>query len=250
MKKVVTIILTLILIMAFSSCGGNTEKATDGDKTTDTEILEIDDVEIAYQEEASDDKVEEEQDSSTQEERLDSKQPQTTDTEQEHGASQNLDTPKNTRPTTTASAHTHNWVAVTVHHEAEYKTVHHDAVQHHEQQLVTAAWDENVLVSEAWDEEVWETHYICAGCGHDFGTTPPPIEHISYHMDHDEASNYYSKGVLARTVHHDAVYQTVHHNAVYQTVWVTDKAAWDEKVLVKAAWDETYYKCSVCGAKK
>lgn len=86
------------------------------------------------------------------------------------------------------------------------------------------------------------------------------------------------------TVHHDAVYQTVHHDAVYGSVTVcTDcgtpypskehlkeevlnggnggtkeiqqiiQDAYDEQVLVSAAWDETVvtgYKCSGCGATK
>lgn len=87
------------------------------------------------------------------------------------------------------------------------------------------------------------------------------------------------------TVHHDAVYKTVHHDAVveyrcicngcgaditgfetqhfkdnffngcqsYTNTPVTVKDAWDEQVLVSAAWDETIttgYKCSTCGAVK
>lgn len=87
------------------------------------------------------------------------------------------------------------------------------------------------------------------------------------------------------TIHHDAVYKTVHHDAVveyrcicngcgaditgfetqhfkdnffngcqsYTNTPVTVKDAWDEQVLVSAAWDETVttgYKCSTCGAVK
>lgn len=87
------------------------------------------------------------------------------------------------------------------------------------------------------------------------------------------------------TVHHDAQYKTVHHDAVveyrcicngcgaditgfetqhfkdnffngcqsYTNTPVTVKDAWDEQVLVSAAWDETVttgYKCSTCGAVK
>lgn len=87
-----------------------------------------------------------------------------------------------------------------------------------------------------------------------------------------------------KTVHHDAEYKTVHHDAVTESVvvcltcgaenpgrdhimqhamegantattvkTVTVQEAYDEKVLVKAAWDETVvtgYKCSGCGATK
>lgn len=87
------------------------------------------------------------------------------------------------------------------------------------------------------------------------------------------------------TVHHDAVYKTVHHDAVteqrticnncgaditgnvdahmkanilngcgsYSVKTVVVQAAYDEQVLVSAAWDETVttgYKCSGCGATK
>lgn len=38
--------------------------------------------------------------------------------------------------------------------------------------------------------------------------------------------------------HVDATYKTVHHDAVYENVWVEDKPAWEESVLVKEAWDE------------
>lgn len=96
-----------------------------------------------------------------------------------------------------------------------------------------------------------------------------------------------------RTVHHDAVYKTVHHDAVtatkllchhcyqyfdsedaivahqkalvaagdldgykaasWEVVTVTTQSAYDEKVLVTAAYDETVttgYKCSICGKTK
>ena len=89
--------------------------------------------------------------------------------------------------------HTHNWVPQTtvVHHDAVYKTVHHDngcGAQfdtddswgaHSESQLmsgnygcgsyspnsivVSPAWDETVEVSPAWDETV-TTGYKCSGC--------------------------------------------------------------------------------------
>lgn len=96
--------------------------------------------------------------------------------------------------------HTHNWVPVTttVHHDAQYKTVHHDAVTQersicnscgaditgnesahmkeyalkgdmsHSYSIVPvtvqAAYDEQVLVSGAWDETV-TTGYRCSTCG-------------------------------------------------------------------------------------
>lgn len=250
MKKAISITLVLMLILALISCGKALNNTADSDEITSPETLESGEMEDESTGEAK-----EEQDNSTSEESHDPEQTESADASNDTGSSHDHRSPNNNSPSnsglgTTPSSHTHNWVAVTIHHDSEYKTVHHDAVQHQEQQLITAAWDENVLVSNAWDEEIWEMHYICAGCGQDFGTAPPPVEHIYNHMINNEQNNYYSKGVLVNTIHHDAVYNTVHHDAVYQTVWVTDKAAWDEKVLVKAAWDETYYKCSICGAKK
>lgn len=95
-------------------------------------------------------------------------------------------------------SHTHNWVPVTttVHHDAQYKTVHHDAVTqerhicngcgkditgnesahlkenilngcggwYSEVVTVQAAYDEQVLVNAAWDETV-TTGYKCSICG-------------------------------------------------------------------------------------
>lgn len=96
--------------------------------------------------------------------------------------------------------HTHNWVPQTtvVHHDAQYQTIHHDAVKgtrvtcnqchadltnqdvfaHFEESFlnggscesystvdyqISPAWDEQVLVSDAWDETV-TTGYKCSGC--------------------------------------------------------------------------------------
>lgn len=96
--------------------------------------------------------------------------------------------------------HTHNWVPQTtvVHHNAQYQTIHHDAVYgtrvtcnqchadltnqdvfaHFEESFlnggscesystvdyqISPAWDEQVLVSDAWDETV-TTGYKCSGC--------------------------------------------------------------------------------------
>lgn len=98
-------------------------------------------------------------------------------------------------------SHTHNWVPITTtkHHDAVYKTVHHDAVTearsicngcgaditgnvdahmkeallagntacgayHTEYVTTKAAYDEQVLVSNAWDETV-TTGYKCSTCG-------------------------------------------------------------------------------------
>lgn len=99
--------------------------------------------------------------------------------------------------------HTHNWVPVTttVHHDAEYKTVHHDAVT--------------------------QERSICNSCGADI------TGNESAHM-----KEYALKGDMSHS---------------YSVVPVVVQPAYDENVLVSAAWDETVttgYRCSICGATK
>ena len=129
------------------------------------------------------------------------------------------------------AAHTHTWVQQyktervpakthVVHHDAEYKTVHHDAVTH--------------------EEGIYEWHYIC-NCGLDFGTSDAALDAHGAETGH----GYYCDQVQVGTK------------------TVTDQAAYDERVLVKDAYDETVvdspettkqvpngYKCSGCGATK
>ena len=93
------------------------------------------------------------------------------------------------------------------------QTVHHDAVTHEEQELVTTAYNETTereICDCGYDVTNWTSaqakeHLLATGCG----------------GSHTE-------------------YETVHHDAVYQTVTVTDKEAYDETVTT----------CSVCGAAK
>lgn len=119
-------------------------------------------------------------------------------------------------------AHQHNWVAQTktVHHDAQYKTVHHDAVTH-----------------QVWHDAVTEEHYICNQCGADI--TSDPWGHINNSlMNGGNCGSYHSTYVTVK-------------QGYYETV--TDQAAYDERVQVRDAWDETVttgYKCSSCGATK
>ena len=149
---------------------------------------------------------------------------------------------------TSSSDHEHVWEPVykTVHHDAEYETVHHDEEGHYEEQ--------EVLVKEAWDEEVTERHhgYLCNGCGakietsDDNNSTRGIFIHIMVEHDGNASYGTWGEDVVVDTIHHDAVYET-------QEVWIVDKEAYDEQVLVKDAYDEQvidYYKCSVCGETK
>lgn len=92
-----------------------------------------------------------------------------------------------------------------VHHEAEYKTVHHEAeYKHHEAVYETVHHPE---------EGHTEVHDVCHNCGAILANGTA-LEHIQQNAQNGCLS-YGSK-----------------------EVWIVDKAAWDEQVLVKEAWDE------------
>lgn len=129
---------------------------------------------------------------------------------------------------TAAQTHTHSWVAQTknVHHDAVYNTVHHDATGHYETQTETY--------------ETTETHkyYQCFGSGV-----------ICYTIEELEAQ------IASMTCgRHGTVPVEVPVTKTREVqVWVQDSGAYDEQVLVTAAYDETVttgYKCSTCGATK
>ena len=92
----------------------------------------------------------------------------------------------------------------TVHHEAEYKTVHHEAEYKHHEAIYDTIHHE--------EEGHWEIRTICHNCGAD----------ISGHAS-DHIEEHFQEGCLS---YGD------------KEVWIVDKAEWDEKVLVKPAWDE------------
>lgn len=152
------------------------------------------------------------------------------------GSSGTVTTPAATVKPTEApkqeAAHTHKWVQQykTETIPAKTHTVHHDAeykTVHHD--------------AVTHEEPIYEGHYVCTVCGLDMGRSESAL------------------------VAHGA--ETGHCYSVEQvqvgTRTVTDQAAYDEKVLVKDAYDETVvdtpestkqvpngYKCSECGATK
>lgn len=158
------------------------------------------------------------------------------ETKKKSGSSGTVTTPaatvKPTESTKQEAAHTHKWVQQykTETIPAKTHTVHHDAeykTVHHD--------------AVTHEEPIYEGHYVCTVCGLDMGR---------------------SESALAA---HGA--ETGHCYSVEQvqvgTRTVTDQAAYDEKVLVKDAYDETVvdtpestkqvpngYKCSECGATK
>lgn len=158
------------------------------------------------------------------------------ETKKKSGSSGTVTTPaatvKPTESTKQEAAHTHKWVQQyktetipakthTVHRDAEYKTVHHDAVTH--------------------EEPIYEGHYVCTVCGLDMGRSESALDAHGAETGHGYSVEQVQVG----------------------TRTVTDQAAYDEKVLVKDAYDETVvdtpestkqvpngYKCSECGATK
>lgn len=89
-----------------------------------------------------------------------------------------------------------------VHHEAEYKTVHHEAeYKHHEAVYETVHHPE---------EGHYEIRTICNTCGMDIsGWAVKHLQESKFCMGYRD-----------------------------QEIWIVDKPAWDEQVLVKEAWDE------------
>ena len=98
----------------------------------------------------------------------------------------------------------------TVHHPAEYKTVHHPAEYdtiHH-----PAEYDTIHHPEEGHNEVV----NVCHNCGKIFRAGEDPMAHITDPENMMNGCTSYGN----------------------KEVWIVDKEAWDEQVLVKDAWDE------------
>lgn len=152
------------------------------------------------------------------------------------GSSGTVTTPAATVKPTEApkqeAAHTHKWVQQykTETIPAKTHTVHHDAeykTVHHD--------------AVTHEEPIYEGHYVCTVCGLDMGRSESALDAHGAETGHGYSVEQVQVG----------------------TRTVTDQAAYDEKVLVKDAYDETVvdtpestkqvpngYKCSECGATK
>lgn len=154
------------------------------------------------------------------------------ETKKKSGSSGTVTTPaatvKPTESTKQEAAHTHKWVQQykTETIPAKTHTVHHDA-------------EYKTVHHDAVTHEEAIYHQVCSNCGQDFGDSADAAIAHSAETGH----SYSLKQVGTNTV--------------------TDQAAYDEKVLVKDAYDETVvdtpestkqvpngYKCSECGATK
>lgn len=70
---------------------------------------------------------------------------------------------------------------------------------------------ETVTVKEAWTEDVWESRYICNGCGEQFKNTTDVCNHIILAKRENPNSpcrNYYSDSVKVNTIQHPAQTET------------------------------------------
>lgn len=70
---------------------------------------------------------------------------------------------------------------------------------------------ETVTIKEAYDEDVWESRYICCGCGEQFKTAREVGRHMisaTHANPNSSCSNYYTDSVKVNTIHHDAVTET------------------------------------------
>lgn len=158
------------------------------------------------------------------------------ETKKKSGSSGTVTTPavtvKPTESTKQEAAHTHEWVQQykTETIPAKTHTVHHDAeykTVHHD--------------AVTHEEPIYEGHYVCTVCGLDMGRSESALDAHGAETGHGYSVEQVQVG----------------------TRTVTDQAAYDEKVLVKDAYDETVvdtpestkqvpngYKCSECGATK
>lgn len=103
----------------------------------------------------------------------------------------------------------------TVHHEAEYKTVHHPAeykTVHHPAEYDTIHHPAEYDTIHHPEEGHYEIRTICHNCGADI------TGHASEHLEQNFENGCLSYGD--------------------KEVWIVDKEAWDEQVLIKDAWDE------------
>lgn len=103
----------------------------------------------------------------------------------------------------------------TVHHEAEYKTVHHPAeykTVHHPAEYDTIHHPAEYDTIHHPEEGHYEIRTICHNCGADISG------HASEHLEQNFENGCLSYGD--------------------KEVWIVDKEAWDEQVLIKDAWDE------------
>ena len=248
MKKMISLLMTAILVLALVGCSAQDVKVSDNDgqvvanaedTNTDATATEAEtekattetnkkdaDWWISMGVQVDDDKKTEtttEKPSTTEETTTEAKKPSTTESKKP-ATTENTTTQSTTEAPT--QTHTHTWATRTVTDQDAWD----------EQVCTKEAWDEKVCTKEAWDEQVpryeQELVYRCIKCKRPYpdGTVCPCGCYDAYGEWEDVLVGY-------DTVHHDAEYTTVHHDAEYTT-----------KHHDAVTHTETY--CTSCGATK
>lgn len=60
----------------------------------------------------------------------------------------------------------------------------------------------HTVIKAAWDEDVWESRYICNGCGATFTSNLDAIEHVTDGDISSPCANYRAERVKVNTIHH------------------------------------------------
>lgn len=60
----------------------------------------------------------------------------------------------------------------------------------------------HTVIKAAWDEDVWESRYICNGCGATFTSNRDAIEHVADADISSPCANYRAERVKVNTIHH------------------------------------------------
>lgn len=60
----------------------------------------------------------------------------------------------------------------------------------------------HTVIKAAWDEDIWESRYICNGCGKEFKTDDEAAEHVAAADMSSPCDSYYAKSVKVNTIHH------------------------------------------------
>lgn len=60
----------------------------------------------------------------------------------------------------------------------------------------------HTVIKAAWDEDIWESRYICNGCGKQFKTNLEAGEHVVASGVNGTCHNYYATRVKVDTIHH------------------------------------------------
>lgn len=60
----------------------------------------------------------------------------------------------------------------------------------------------HTVIKAAWDEDVWESRYICNGCGATFTSDREAAKHVAAADMSSPCDSYYAKSVKVNTIHH------------------------------------------------